>query len=96
MSDVKQHRIVSHEEWIHERKALLSKEKEFNKLLHELSARRRELRLLQGPRDSDGMPHVLDLLAWPRHVERGLSLSRHRPEGARRRGRRPRLDPTTR
>lgn len=43
MSNITNHRIVSHEEWIAERKALLAKEKEFNRLRDELSARRRDL-----------------------------------------------------
>src|SRR5258708_2427003 len=43
MSNITDHRIVSHEEWIAERKALLAKEKEFNRLRDELSARRRDL-----------------------------------------------------
>ena len=43
MSDVTDRRIVSHEESIAERKALLGKEKEFNRLRDELSARRRDL-----------------------------------------------------
>ena len=43
MSNITDHQIVSHEEWIAERKALLAKEKEFNRLRDELSARRRAL-----------------------------------------------------
>jgi predicted dithiol-disulfide oxidoreductase (DUF899 family) len=43
MSNITDHRIVLHEEWIAERKALLAKEKEFNRLRDELSARRRDL-----------------------------------------------------
>lgn len=42
-SNITDHRIVSHDEWIAERKALLAKEKEFNRLRDELSARRRDL-----------------------------------------------------
>jgi len=38
-----QHRVVSREEWLEERKAFLAKEKEFTRLRDELSARRREL-----------------------------------------------------
>lgn len=41
MGDVTKHRIVSHEEWLAERKALLAKEKEFNRLRDALSAERR-------------------------------------------------------
>jgi predicted dithiol-disulfide oxidoreductase (DUF899 family) len=37
------HRVVSHEEWIAERKTLLAKEKEFNRLRDQLSAQRRDL-----------------------------------------------------
>jgi predicted dithiol-disulfide oxidoreductase (DUF899 family) len=43
MSNKTDHRIVSHEEWITERKALLVKEKDFNRLRDELSAQRRDL-----------------------------------------------------
>jgi predicted dithiol-disulfide oxidoreductase (DUF899 family) len=43
MSNITDHRIVSHEEWIAERKALLAKEKELTRLRDELSARRRDL-----------------------------------------------------
>jgi predicted dithiol-disulfide oxidoreductase (DUF899 family) len=43
MSNITDHRIASHDEWIAERKALLTKEKEFNRLRDELSARRRDL-----------------------------------------------------
>jgi hypothetical protein len=43
MSNIANHRTVSHEEWIAERKALLAKEKEFTRLRDELSARRRDL-----------------------------------------------------
>lgn len=43
MSNIADHRNVSHEQWIAERKALLAKEKEFNRLRDDLSARRRDL-----------------------------------------------------
>jgi predicted dithiol-disulfide oxidoreductase (DUF899 family) len=43
MSQLGDHRIVSHEEWVAERKALLAKEKELTRLRDELSAQRREL-----------------------------------------------------
>ncbi|HVY45699.1 MAG TPA: thioredoxin family protein [Minicystis sp.] len=43
MADVDNHRIVSHDEWIAARKALLAKEKEFNRMRDALSAERREL-----------------------------------------------------
>jgi predicted dithiol-disulfide oxidoreductase (DUF899 family) len=43
MSNIMDHRIVSHQEWIAERTALLAQEKEFNRLRDELSARRRDL-----------------------------------------------------
>src|SRR5947209_5231093 len=42
-SDVTQHRIVSSEEWLAARKALLAKEKEFTRLRDRLSAERRGL-----------------------------------------------------
>jgi predicted dithiol-disulfide oxidoreductase (DUF899 family) len=38
-----QHPVVSQEEWLAARKALLSKEKEFTRLRDQLSAERREL-----------------------------------------------------
>ncbi|HSB56197.1 MAG TPA: thioredoxin family protein [Nitrosopumilaceae archaeon] len=40
---LKEHKIVSNQEWIKERKKLMSKEKEFTRLRDELSARRRDL-----------------------------------------------------
>jgi len=43
MSNITNHRVVSHEEWVAERKKLLAKEKEFNRLRDELSAQRRDL-----------------------------------------------------
>jgi predicted dithiol-disulfide oxidoreductase (DUF899 family) len=43
MNNVKDHRVVSHEEWIEARKALLVKEKEFNRLRDDLSRERRDL-----------------------------------------------------
>ena len=43
MSNITDHRIVSRDEWIAERKTLLAKEKEFNRLRDELSAKRRDL-----------------------------------------------------
>jgi predicted dithiol-disulfide oxidoreductase (DUF899 family) len=43
MSEIAKHRVVSHEEWLAERKTLLAKEKELTRLRDELSARRREL-----------------------------------------------------
>ena len=43
MSNVERKRIVSHEEWVAERKALLAKEKELTHLRDEISAKRRDL-----------------------------------------------------
>jgi predicted dithiol-disulfide oxidoreductase (DUF899 family) len=43
MNNVKDHRVVSHEAWIEERKALLAKEKELTRLRDELSEQRRNL-----------------------------------------------------
>jgi len=40
---MKDHRIVSHEEWIEARKHLLAKEKEFNRIRDQLSQERRDL-----------------------------------------------------
>jgi predicted dithiol-disulfide oxidoreductase (DUF899 family) len=42
-SNLKNHRVVSHEEWLSARTAFLAKEKEFTKLRDELSRQRREL-----------------------------------------------------
>src|SRR5690606_311544 len=40
---LKSHRVVPHEEWLAERKALLAREKQLTRLLDEVSAARREL-----------------------------------------------------
>ena len=50
-------KIVSHDDWIAERKALLAKEKEFTRLRDELSARRRDL-----PWERVTKTYVLDVL----------------------------------
>jgi predicted dithiol-disulfide oxidoreductase (DUF899 family) len=42
-NDVRNHGVVSHEEWLKARRDLLVKEKEFTRLRDELSQRRREL-----------------------------------------------------
>ena len=42
-SNVRDHPVVSHEEWLSARKTLLAKEKEFTRLRDELSQQRREL-----------------------------------------------------
>jgi len=68
MSDVTNHRIVSHEEWVAERKALLTKEKEFNRLRDELSAQRRDLPwervtkkyAFDGPRGTETLEQLFD------------------------------------
>ncbi|MEO7110960.1 MAG: DUF899 family protein [Polyangiaceae bacterium] len=68
MSNLKDRRIVSHQEWTAERKALLSKEKEFNRLRDELSAKRRDLAwehvtktyVLEGPRGSETLDQLFD------------------------------------
>jgi len=41
--EIKQHKVVSHNEWLEARKAFLAKEKEFTHLRDELSRQRREL-----------------------------------------------------
>jgi predicted dithiol-disulfide oxidoreductase (DUF899 family) len=41
--EIKQHQVVSHNEWVEARKAFLTKEKEFTHLRDELSRQRREL-----------------------------------------------------
>lgn len=68
MSPVTNHRTVSHEEWVAERKALLAKEKEFTRLRDELSARRRELPwervtkkyAFEGPRGPETLEQLFD------------------------------------
>jgi predicted dithiol-disulfide oxidoreductase (DUF899 family) len=68
MSDITNHRIVSHEEWIAERKELLKKEKEFNRLRDELSAQRRDLAwervtkayVLEGPGGAETLEQLFD------------------------------------
>jgi predicted dithiol-disulfide oxidoreductase (DUF899 family) len=68
MSNITDHRIVSHEEWIAERNALLAKEKELTRLRDELSARRRELPwervtkkyVFEGPRGAETLEQLFD------------------------------------
>jgi predicted dithiol-disulfide oxidoreductase (DUF899 family) len=68
MGDVTGHRIVSHEAWITERKALLAKEKELNRLRDELSAQRRDLPwervtkryLFDGPQGAETLEQLFD------------------------------------
>jgi predicted dithiol-disulfide oxidoreductase (DUF899 family) len=68
MSNITDHWIVSHGEWIAERKALLAKEKEFNRLRDELSARRRDLPwervtkkyVFDGPRGAETLEQLFD------------------------------------
>jgi predicted dithiol-disulfide oxidoreductase (DUF899 family) len=43
MSDIMQHQVVFHEEWLAARKQLLAEEKEFTRLRDQLSQRRRDL-----------------------------------------------------
>jgi predicted dithiol-disulfide oxidoreductase (DUF899 family) len=68
MSNITDHRIVSHEDWIAERKGLLAKEKEFNRLRDELSAKRRELPwervtkkyVFDGPRGAETLEQLFE------------------------------------
>jgi predicted dithiol-disulfide oxidoreductase (DUF899 family) len=68
MSNVQSPRIVSHEEWIQERKTLLVREKEFNRLRDELSAQRRDLPwervsktyVFDGPRGAETLEQLFD------------------------------------
>jgi len=53
--DVRAHKIVSHDEWIPARKALLAKEKEFTRLRDQLSQERRDL-----PWERVEKPYVFD------------------------------------
>jgi predicted dithiol-disulfide oxidoreductase (DUF899 family) len=67
-SDITDHLIVSHEEWIAERKALLAKEKEFTRLRDQLTAQRRELPwervtktyVFDGPRGAETLEQLFD------------------------------------
>ena len=62
------HKVVSHAEWIEERKKLLAKEKEFNRLRDQLSAQRRELPwervdkqyTFEGPNGKETLPQIFD------------------------------------
>jgi predicted dithiol-disulfide oxidoreductase (DUF899 family) len=68
MSDLTNHRTVSHEEWIATRKALLAKEKELTRLRDEISAQRRELPwervtkkyFFEGPRGAETLEQLFD------------------------------------
>lgn len=62
------HKIVSHAEWIDERKKLLAKEKEFDRLRDQLSAQRRALPwervekqyVFEGPNGKESLPQLFD------------------------------------
>jgi predicted dithiol-disulfide oxidoreductase (DUF899 family) len=62
------HKVVSHPEWLEERKKLLAKEKEFNRLRDQLSAQRRELPwervdkqyTFEGPNGKETLPQIFD------------------------------------
>ena len=62
------HKVVSHAEWIEERKKLLAKEKEFTRLRDQLSAQRRELPwervdkqyTFEGPNGKETLPQLFD------------------------------------
>ena len=62
------HKIVSHAEWIEERKKLLAKEKEFNRLRDQLNAQRRQLPwervqkqyVFEGPNGKETLPQLFD------------------------------------
>jgi predicted dithiol-disulfide oxidoreductase (DUF899 family) len=68
MSPITDHTIVSHEQWITERKALLAKEKKFTRLRDELSAERRDLPwervtkeyVFVGPRGAESLEQLFD------------------------------------
>jgi predicted dithiol-disulfide oxidoreductase (DUF899 family) len=68
LSNIPDHRIVSHEEWITERKALLAEEKELNRLRDRLSARRRDLPweqvtkpyVFEGPNGAETLGQLFD------------------------------------
>jgi len=79
-TEIKDHRVVSAEEWVAARTALLAKEKEFTQLRDELSRQRRELPwenllntaynyldLVPKGRDEDGLEFTQ---AWVRHHDR--------------------------
>ena len=62
------HKIVSHAEWLEERKKLVAKEKEFDRLRDQLSAKRRELPwervdkqyTFEGPNGKETLPQLFD------------------------------------
>ena len=68
MSNITNHRIVSHEEWVAERKALLAKEKELNRLRDELGKECRDLSwervtkqyVFDGPRGAETLEQLFD------------------------------------
>src|SRR5215470_13487377 len=68
MSNITNHRMVSHEEWVAERKALLVREKEFTRLRDELSALRRDLPwervtktyVFESPRGAETLEHLFE------------------------------------
>jgi predicted dithiol-disulfide oxidoreductase (DUF899 family) len=65
---VSEHEVVSHDEWIEARKALLGKEKEFTRLRDELSAQRRALPweavnkeyVFEGPQGKETLPELFE------------------------------------
>src|SRR5216683_6046814 len=67
-SSLKSHRVVSHNEWLAERTALLAKEKEFTRLRDDLSQQRRELPweavskeyVFEGPNGKQTLPELFD------------------------------------
>ena len=64
----KEFKVVSTEEWLKARRALLAKEKEFNRLRDDLSARRRDLPwervakqyLFEGPNGAETLGQLFD------------------------------------
>src|SRR6266852_8581313 len=67
-SSLTSHRVVSHNEWLAARTALLAKEKEFTRLRDELSQQRRELPweavtktyVFDGPNAKQTLPELFD------------------------------------
>jgi predicted dithiol-disulfide oxidoreductase (DUF899 family) len=67
-SSMKEHPVVSHEEWLKARTALLAKEKEFTRLRDELSRQRRELPwerveksyIFDGPRGKESLAELFE------------------------------------
>ena len=74
-SDVRNHAVVPHEDWLESRKALLAKEKAFTKLRDQLSEERRKLPwervdktyVFEGPNGQQTVPNFMDMCSADRN-----------------------------